>query len=295
MKCITILFIGFFLCLGTKAQTLKDPVYFNYSALPFTNPENGKGQLDINYFETNLAIPVTLGKKVQLINAFYYRYSDFGFNSDFTNQRFSGNLHDIRYSAIIRAEISERIELISIGRVMVRSDLQSNLGGNDFFPFGLLLANYAIKGNPDFTIGFGIALVNDFNYNSIIPIASLNYETDKVKLEIVYPNINFLFKKSESFEFGLFANVDGNISRISQQNIGLNDANVQFQRNLQILVAPTVSHRIYKQVFGHLKIGLAPLTELQYLDSSYEKIEGYTQRFNPSLFIRTGISYRLPN
>ena len=93
----------------------------------------------------------------------------------------------------------------------------------------------------------------------------------------------------------MFANVDGNIYRISQQNMGINNTNVQFQRNLLILVAPTVSHRIYKQVFGHLKIGLAPLTELQFLDSSYEKIEGYTQRFNPSLFIRTGISYRLPN
>lgn len=53
-----------------KAQTLDDPIYFNYNALPFTNPDSGDSQLNINYFETNLAIPVTLGKKVQLINAF---------------------------------------------------------------------------------------------------------------------------------------------------------------------------------------------------------------------------------
>ena len=68
MKYITILFIVFFLCLEINAQTLKDPLYFNYSALPFTNPEKGEGQLDINYFETNLAIPVTLVKKVQPFN-----------------------------------------------------------------------------------------------------------------------------------------------------------------------------------------------------------------------------------
>ena len=295
MKIIVAFLLSSTLGLGLKAQTLKDPVYFNYSALPFTNPDNGEGQLDINYFETNLAIPITIGEKVQLINAFYYRYSDFGFDADFTNQHFSENLHDIRYSAIVRSEISERIELISIARVMVRSDLQRNLGGKDLFPFGLLLSNYAIKGNPDFTIGFGVALVNDFNYNRIIPIASLNYETEKIKLEIVYPNIHFLYKKSESFEFGLFANVDSNISRVSQQDIGLDDANIQFQRNLQILVASTVSHRIYKQVFGHLKVGVAPLTSLQFLDANYEKIDGYTQEFNPSLFIRTGIGYRLPN
>lgn len=207
----------------------------------------------------------TLALKAQTLNdPIYLNYSFFPSTSDEENQAFATRLHDLRYSAILRAKVSDRFELLSISRVLLRSDLQEGLQMNDMFPFALLLGNYAIRGNPNFTIGAGIALNSDFNHNAIIPIAILNYESEKIKLEIVYPNINFLYKKSPSLEFGLFANVDGSISRISQNNVV--DEKVRFQRNFQVLVAPTVSFRIYKQIFGHFKAGVVPINNFQLLD-----------------------------
>lgn len=294
MKYTTLFFLCILLHFQAKAQTLYDPIYLNYSVFPYTNIGTQGEQKAIQNVEANVGIPIIqIGKRIKWINTLYYRYSQFDFsigNSE-ESQVLSNNLHDIRYSAIIRAGISDRFEILSITRVLLRSDLQANLQGNDFFPFALVLGNYAIGGNKDFTVGLGVALNSDFRYNAIIPVAALRYESTKVKLEIIYPNINLLYKQSSSLEFGLFANIDGSISRVGAHQMG-NDA-IRFQRNFQVLVAPTVSFRVYKQIFGHFKAGLVPISNYQLLDADYQAIEAYTRRLNPTFFLRTGISFRL--
>ncbi|RIW14964.1 hypothetical protein D0X99_10930 [Algoriphagus lacus] len=247
MKYVTILFLCFFFHLKTTGQALKDPIHFKYTSLHLTNPESGSGHLDVNCLETNFEVPITLGKKIKLINAFYSRFSDFGFSPDFNNHFFSKNLHDTRCSASVRAGIPERQELIAIAGIMARSDLRNSIDAKVLFPFGLFLMNYAIGENSDFTFGFGVALVSDFYHDSILPIASLNFETERVDLKIVYPNVNILFKESELF--GWSAKVEGAISRVSEQSIGVNDDPVEFQRNIQSLVATRGSRRTYNQVF----------------------------------------------
>lgn len=294
MKHTTIFLLLLLFNLQLNAQTLQDPIYLNYSIFPYANIGSNGENIEIKSVEAKLATPIiNIGKRVKLINTMYYRNSQFHFSAGNTeeSQTFTSNLHDIRYSAILRASISERLELLSISRVLLRSDLQQTLNDNDFVPFVLILGNYAIKGNPDFTIGLGVALNSDFTHNAIIPVAALRYESAKVKLEIVYPNVNLLYKKSSSLEFGLFANVDGSISRIAQNSIG--DDNVHFQRNFQVLVAPTISFRIFDQIFGHFKAGIVPISNYQLLDSNREEIEAYTRELDPSFFFRTGISFRL--
>jgi len=190
-------------------------------------------------------------------------------------------------------QLNPKWEIVAIPRIMIRSDLSQSTNEDDFFPQVAVLATYAINGNPNFKIGLGGALNNDFERNAFVPLGSLYFDSKKVKIEIVYPNANFLYKQSENFEFGLFASVDGAISRVSPFQIGTETAN--YLRTFQLLVAPTASHRIYKQIFGHFKIGFALIRSFETMNSDFKAIENQNFDLKSSLFFRTGISFRLKN
>lgn len=292
-----IIVLSTLLLIGTivKAQTLNDPMYINYSFLPETDFKSKTGSTTTRLVELNATFPsLKFGKKINFFNALYYRISDFEYTHAFPEREvFPSKLHDIRYSAIIRVHVNKHWELIAIPRVMLRSDLNENLNGNDFFTQVVVLGNYAVRGNPNFKIGFGIALNNDFERNAIVPLGSLYYDSKKVKIEIVYPNANFLYKQSPSFEFGLFTTVDGAISKVSP--FQTNTENVNYIRTFQWVVAPTVSHWIYKNIFGHAKIGFTPIRNFETMNSNFEALPNQEFKLESSLFFRTGISFRLNN
>jgi hypothetical protein len=287
--------IAFLVCslgfMSLNAQTLSDAIFVNYTLMPNSYKQGDNATLGINNFEVNAVVPpIKIGKRVQIFNGLYYRYTHFNsrvrqgdIGYDLTN-----TLHDARCSLIVSAKLTERWGLLGIGRLVMRSDLQSRVSGRDFFPFGLLLATYTIKTDPLIRVGFGAVVTSDFGYNSILPFATLRYESSKIKLEVIYPNLNLVYKKSDSFEFGLFAAVEGAIFRVAERN----EAHQVrfFQKNIQILVAPTFTHRIYKQIYGHLKVGVIPYSTFDQWDSNYEVIPSASRATDPSLFIRTGIS-----
>jgi hypothetical protein len=281
--------------LSVHSQTLNDPIYLNYSFLPKTDFDSKNGNTTTNLLEVSATLPaLTIGKKVKLFNSLYYRNSNFGYDNSFPqNNAFPSRLHDIRYTAIIRAQLNEKWELVVLPRIMLRSDLNLSINGNDFFPQVAILATYAIKGNPNFKIGLGGALNNDFRRNAFVPLGSLYYDSKKVKIEIVYPNANFLYKQSENCEFGLFTTVDGAISRVSPFKLG--SENTSYLRTFQLLIAPTISHRIYKNIFGHLKIGFAPIRSFETLDNDFKALQNQDFSLKSSLFFRTGVSFRLKN
>jgi hypothetical protein len=139
--------------LSIKAQSLNDPIYFNYSSLPKTDFDNKNGNASTNFFEVNVTLPaLKFGKNVKLFNALYYRNSNFEYGNTFLqNNSFPSNLHDIRYSAIIRVQLNTKWELVALPRIMLRSDLSQSVNGNDFFPQVVVLATYAI--NPNSALG----------------------------------------------------------------------------------------------------------------------------------------------
>jgi hypothetical protein len=281
------------LSLSTHAQTSKDPIYFNFSQLPQTNFAESNGNLTTFLFECNVAYPILkIGKNLKIFNAIYYKY----LNADYSilsahNQPFPTSLHDARYSAIIRTQLSEKWEIVSIPRLIIRSDLRQPINRNDFFSQVTVFATYAVKGNPNFKIGIGGALNNDFARNAIVPLGSLYYESKKVRIEILPPNANFLYKKSENLEFGIFASLDFTTSRVSPFEIANDDIN--YLRIFQLFLAPTVTRRLYKQLFGHLKIGFVPIRNLEPLYDNFEVLTNKDFDLEPNIFFRTGISFRL--
>jgi len=264
-----------------NAQTLSDPVYVNYTLLPGSDNES------IYFTEINAALPpVRFSEKAVLYHTLYHRYTNFGDGVASVNSYFLQSLHDIRITPILRAQVSQRSELVFISRLMVRSDLQQRLSSRDLFAQVVLLGNYSISDR--LKIGLGAALNNDFERNRLIPIGSLNYTGRKFKVEIVYPNAHFLRTAGQHVEYGLFMNVDGAISH----SPGWLD-NGHYIRTFQLLVAPALSYRVYKKLFLHVKSGVALGRTVEFLDHDFNA----TSKVNLSdaWFIRAGFGLRLNN
>lgn len=282
-----------FVCglLKAPAQTLIDPVYFNVTMLPSTQFSDRAGSVQVAFAEFNVTVPPANIGKTTLLNSVYGRITNQSFADIVPKDRQSpSEVYDFRYSLITRTQLNTHWEFVVVPRIMLRSDLQQTITRSDFFSQVVALGNYLVKGNKNFKIGIGMALNNDFERNAIIPIGSLYYDSKKVKVEIVYPNSHFLYKHSANLEYGLFATVDGSISRIRSAGTGDDAA---YFRNFQLLVAPTVSRRIYKNFFGHLKVGVAPLRSIQYLDTQFRSLTPEPITLQTSLFIRAGLSYRI--
>lgn len=286
----------FLICITTgirkvDAQTLNDPIYLSYQYISQAETQNNPRSLALNSIEFSAISPaINLGSKARLYHALYGRSTSL--NSPFTLQPthplFPLSLYDFRYSLILRAELSPSWEAVILPRILLRSDFAHDISNRDFVPYLVALANYSVNKNPNFKIGIGLALNNDFSHNAIIPTGTLYYDSKKIKIEIAYPSATIMYKQSQNFEYGFFANLDASISRVS--------ANPVFLKSIQVLLAPSVSYRIYKNFFGHIKAGATLWRSMSLLDIDYQPIPNSEYSLNPSIFVRAGISYRInPN
>jgi hypothetical protein len=279
----------------TNAQTINDVSYFNYSLLPQTSFATKNGSTNMDKFEINLSTPpIQIGKRVKLINSFYYQTTQLTYDSYFGDREiFPSTLHDIRYNATLFVKIHKNLEILSVSRVLLRSDLKQSLASRDFFPSSIVAFAYSVKGNPNFKVGLGIAPIdNDFDRNAVYPLMLLLYRSKKVNIEVLYPKANFIYKQTPNFEYGIFSMVDGAISHVSAFNI--NNERTEYFRTFQWVVAPMVSHRIYKNLFAHLKIGYAPIRNIELLNKDFEAIK-QDYSLKSSLYLRLGMSLRIEN
>ncbi len=278
------------------SQTLNDVSYVNYSIFPQANFDTKNGNTTPNKIELNVSTPpIQIGKHIKLINSFYYQTTQFNYSSAFTERNiFPKALHDIRYNPTLIIQLHKNWEIIAIPRVLLRTDFQHSLSGDDFFPSGVVVLAYAIKGNQNFKIGLGVIPIdNDFSRNAIYPLTLLLYNSRKVKIEILYPRANFIYKYSQNFEFGLFSMVEGTIFHVSPFNI--DNQTTDYFRTFHWVVATAASHRIYKKIFAHLKVGYSPSQNIELLDKNFNALENQNYRLNPSLYVRAGISLRIDN
>jgi hypothetical protein len=274
-----------------KAQTMEDPIYLNYTHQFKSAANDSSGKSVTNFFELNITGPtIKIGKRVTCNPAIYYRNTAIQYES--VPVSFPTILHDARISGIFRGNISKYFEVVFLPRILLRSDLGGQLGGGDFFPYLVLLGNYAVKGNPNFKIGVGVALNSDFNHNVIIPTGTLLYNTHNCRIEVAYPNANFLYKYKRNWEIGLFANVDGSISKT--QFASMNQVEETYCKSSQLSIAPAMSYRLYDQFYAHIKLGVSTLRSLKLLDNEFNSIPDQKLSLASTPFLRVGLSYRLP-
>jgi len=73
------------------------------------------------------------------------------------------------------------------------------------------------------------------------------------------------------------------------------EGNAHYLRSFQLLLAPALSFRIHRQFFGHLKAGITPVRNLEWLDAQHRALPESRTELEAGLFVRAGISLRIPN
>ncbi len=183
---------------------------------------------------------------------------------------------------------------MGIFNVIVRSDFKQSLSSNDFFPTAIVGLVHSLKGNDKFKIGAGvIGVTSDFEKNAVLPFLILLYESKKIKAELLYPRANIIYKYSPNFEFGLFSMVEGAISHTSPFTV--NNETTNYFRTFEWVVAPAVSYRVFKSLFAHLKVGYAPIRNIELLNSDFDPLKNQDYKLQSSLYIRACISLRVAN
>jgi hypothetical protein len=184
--------------------------------------------------------------------------------------------------------------MLGIFNAILRSDFKQSLSGNDFFPTGIIGLVHSVKGNEKFKIGAGvIGITSDFDRNAVLPFVILLYDSKKIKAELLYPRANIIYKYSSNFEFGLFSMIEGAISHIAP--FALNSETANYFKTIEWVVAPAVSHRLYKSIFAHLKIGYASVRNIELLNKDFESLKNQDYKLQSSLYVRAGISLRVAN
>ncbi len=67
----------------------------------------------------------------------------------------------------------------------------------------------------------------------------------------------------------------------------------EYLRTLHVVVAPALSHRMYKNFFAHLKVGYTPVRGYQFLNDNFQAIQPTGNNLRATAFVRMGISYCL--
>ncbi|SFC31933.1 hypothetical protein SAMN05421780_104238 [Flexibacter flexilis DSM 6793] len=289
-----------FFCLGLtlliglslQAQMLNDPVYVNCTWQPRTDIKNANSTLSQVALEMGVTMPLLQKTQTKLYQSVYYRNSNFS-HKNIGLQAFS-TIHDARYTLTLRQQLYKNFDVLVMPRLLLRSDLRQSVSHKDLFYAGVVSVNYAVLGNPNFKIGVGAALNNDFRHNAIILFGMLTYYAPKWRVEITPLTANVAYKLQNKWEAGLFVHIDGALSHI--KSVPLADGSEsQYLRNYQILVAPNLTYPVYKNIMGHLKIGVAPSRNYQYVDNDFEKIASTLQKMNNSFFVKAGFSFRINN
>jgi len=294
-RALALLLLGMILAAKGHAQQPTEFLSLNYYYLPQSDFKDMDGKATVNNFEASLLTPaIKLGKRTTLINGFYYRLSDYHFEELSTDWNgLPTQLHDIRYSLIIRQQLSRRWTLVVTPRVNARGNFKESLSGDDLFPGATVMALHSTQGRLRW--GIGATYNNDFNHNTFMPVAGLYYATERMRLNITLPNNGqLIFTPSKKLEYGLSFNIEPGIYHLGDMTINKNA--VRYLRTLNALVSPTLSYNLAGSCWLNARAGYVLIRNYDLWDENYEaRQKNMENNFDPAPFASVGLSIRLNN
>ncbi len=201
-------------------------------------------------------------------------------------------LQEIRYTVLLRYQLTSRWGLLAIPRLSIRSDFETSLSNNDLFPSFTATAIHTSEKQAALKWGLGINYNNDFMKNAILPVLFFDYTQPKFRINAFLPNnasISFLAVKK--IEYGLGFNTDAAIFHISSSNTG--NQNIEYLRSLNVNINPTFSYNLVSKLWINLKAGLVLGRVYDFYDHNFESTsDDYKNSLNATLFTQIGISLR---
>jgi hypothetical protein len=272
------------------SQSNADVAYFYYTFVPKSDFKEGGGNASLRNIEVNLVTPtLILGKKTKLNTILYHRLSQFNYDSDpLDTLNLPEQWHELKTTFLIRHSINVNWELLLVPRLNIRSDFESSIENNDFFPALSIIAMRTSQNNSKIKWGFGLNYNNDFAKNSSIPILAFTYTSEKMRFTSYFPNnASVVFFSKKKMEYGFAYSADPTLVHVNTSN------SIEYIRMLNFYVHPTFACSINSNVWLTLKAGYVVRRDFDLYTSNFESSSSdFENKLKASAFLQIGLNLR---
>lgn len=119
---------------------------------------------------------------------------------------------------------------------------------------GVAMAAYAIGGNRDFIVSFGLLFTNTLPFSPVLPIAGLRYASERWRIEAVWPQPQAVYRLGDRFEVGLAARFDYPLYRM--RSIDTVDGTAEYARLTNHYFSAIVAARLVSDLWLAAKPGV---------------------------------------
>lgn len=288
IKIIRIILI-FTLSFTINAQEKNEFFSLNYSLAEPSKFKNTNSEMGFKSLDTYLAMPtINVDKKIKINNILSYKFSEYDFLPDQSDDKLKSQLSEARLSVLLRYSFSEKKYLYILPQMIFRSDLEGKFKTKDFFPALYAIFYHTSKKNDKLKIGYGLAYSRDYFKNNVTPLLAFSYNSEKIIFDAILPgSVKLTFLPTKNWEYGLLCNLDTAIYRTD----GESDA--KYVRTVNIPLLLNISRKLDGIVWVNAKAGVSMIKDYGLLDSNFDLLKNQNHSLNSSAYFSVGISMRM--
>ncbi len=155
---------------------------------------------------------------------------------------------------------------------------------------GVGVASYAIAGDRDFVVSFGLLFTNTLPFSPVIPIAGLRWESERWRVEALWPQPQAVYRFSERFEAGIAMRFDYPLYRA--RDLEVSDGTAEYVRLTNHYFGGVFAARLV----GDLWLAARPAVNLgrvvRLVDGDRDNLDGGRQRLDIARTLTFTLSWR---
>ncbi len=155
---------------------------------------------------------------------------------------------------------------------------------------GVALAGYAVGGNRDFVVSFGLLFTNTLPFSPVIPIAGLRWSNDRWRVEALWPQPQAVYRFGERFEAGVAMRFDYPLYRI--RDVEVSDGTAEYARLTNHYFGGVVAARLLGDLWLAAKPAVNVGRVVRLADRDRDNLEGGRQALDAAPAITFILSWR---
>jgi hypothetical protein len=272
-----------------SSQSKVDFISLNYSSIGKSDFKDKQGETSLQHIDFSVFTPtIKWGAKAKFNSVLNYRHTSYSYDDVLLGVNWPTSFQEIKYTLLARFALSNYWELLCIPRLSIRSDFKSNLSQDDLFPSFAAVAIKTSRSNDKMKWGLGLGYNNDLGKNSVIPILSLNYTNDAMRLNVFFPtHANLIFTSAPKIEYGFGFTTDAALVHINTSD------EVEYLRTLNVHFNPILSYNVVSNFWVHFKAGAILRRQYDLYNSDFETpTPQFENKLKPAGFVQVGVSLR---
>lgn len=198
---------------------------------------------------------------------------------------------DAQLALVLLARLDERWTLSAVPVVAGRfADDARFRVPRDLTLSAVTLASYAIGGDRDFTVSFGLLFTNTLPFSPVIPIAGLRYADEHWRVELIWPQPQAVYRIGERFEAGVAMRFDYPLYRI--RSVTVSDGTAEYARLTNHYFGAIIAARLAGDLWLAAKPGVDLGRVVRLADDERDNLDGGRQELDVAPALTFVLSWR---